>query len=311
MPSGAKWATHKHGSSGFVNVGAPCFEVEAHLKKGSDEYILGVTSSGCESVKEIINDHNLGQSCLCLIGECDEYSDVYPATKSLPVLSGGFVRMEVRGDEVTFHGEEASHGPYRLKGGIGCRYRPCLFIYWEGTVVRTTHRALPLTANCASFLGADLHKKRKYTDAFVCCGGQQIPVHRAVLARSSEVFDTMFESGMREGSESSINIVDAPPEAVQQMIEFMYTGDGIKETHLVPVYALAKKYMMPNLAQEVGRKLVSSVGSGNLSEYLRSVRLHARSGDTEASQLWQLLMKKLDDEKLLVGALETILDSGV
>eukprot|EP00929_Paragymnodinium_shiwhaense_P076221 TRINITY_DN39149_c0_g1_i1.p1 TRINITY_DN39149_c0_g1~~TRINITY_DN39149_c0_g1_i1.p1 ORF type:complete len:165 (+),score=34.48 TRINITY_DN39149_c0_g1_i1:179-673(+) len=158
-------------------------------------------------------------------------------------------------------------------------------------------------------LCADLHKKRKYTDAFVCCGGQKMAVHRAVLARSSEVFDSMFESAMRKGSDASIHIVDAPPEAVQQMIEFMYTGDGINETHLVPLYALAKMYMMSDLAKEAGRQMVSTCCTGNLSEYLRSVLLHVRSGDTEASELWQLMTKKLDDENLLVGALEAILES--
>ena len=49
-----------------------------------------------------------------------------------------------------------------------------------------------------------------YTDATLVVEGQDIPVHRAVLAANSPVFKQMFISNMREGMLSSAYVVVNP-----------------------------------------------------------------------------------------------------
>ena len=74
--------------------------------------------------------------------------------------------------------------------------------------------------------------------------GKEIPCHKFVLAKKSPVFDAMLE--MKESKEVSngrIEIIDVSDQALEAMVNFMYTND-IQENEDVyeDLLILANKY---------------------------------------------------------------------
>lgn len=65
---------------------------------------------------------------------------------------------------------------------------------------------------------------RGFSDAVVRCGDRSWQVHRCVLAAASPVWARMLESGMREAVELVLEIQDADPRVVGELLEFVYTG---------------------------------------------------------------------------------------
>ncbi|XP_077968801.1 uncharacterized protein LOC144411715 [Styela clava] len=55
-------------------------------------------------------------------------------------------------------------------------------------------------------------------------GDQSFQVHRTVLAASSEYFEAMFSSNLKEVHDGHINMKDVDQDAIAQCIEFMYKG---------------------------------------------------------------------------------------
>merc|ERR1712222_255403 len=93
------------------------------------------------------------------------------------------------------------------------------------------------------FLG--LGKKRKYTDCTICCGAEVFTGHRAVLAESSPVFASMFDTEMKEGIDHCITLNDVNPAAVKVMMDFIYTGELVIENEdIVDLIAIADCYQL-------------------------------------------------------------------
>ncbi|XP_039253104.2 uncharacterized protein LOC120330282 [Styela clava] len=61
-------------------------------------------------------------------------------------------------------------------------------------------------------------------DFAVEVGGKSFRVHRAVLAASSEYFEAMFSSNMKEVNDGHVNMKDVDQDGIAQCIEFMYKG---------------------------------------------------------------------------------------
>jgi len=80
--------------------------------------------------------------------------------------------------------------------------------------------------------GKDLWRDMKFTDMTMRAGdeGEDLPCHRAVLARSSEVFDRMLSSQMKEGSEHRIVIRNAASGTLNKLLEHIYTGEAPEST---------------------------------------------------------------------------------
>ena len=52
----------------------------------------------------------------------------------------------------------------------------------------------------------------------------QIPVHKAVLASRSPVFEAMFSYNMSETEKKEVEIIDIGLSTVRDMLTYMYTG---------------------------------------------------------------------------------------
>ena len=105
-----------------------------------------------------------------------------------------------------------------------------------------------------------LWRERKFTDAVVICEGHRFPVHRAILYTASPVFERMLENGMRESELSDIEIKDASPEAVEAMLQHVYTAVVPEGASPAKLFALSMRFGLERLAKEVGNLMLEDIG---------------------------------------------------
>ncbi|CAE7702686.1 SECA1 [Symbiodinium pilosum] len=134
--------------------------------------------------------------------------------------------------------------------------------------------------------GKDLWREMKFTDMNMRAGddGEDIPCHRAVLARSSDVFDRMLSSQMKEGTEHRIVIRNAAPGTLNKLLEHIYTGEAPeypKHTFtmvgkLVKISApfYKTKYGLAQLAESCAASLSEMMCPTNVVAVIRELRKH-------------------------------------
>ena len=69
--------------------------------------------------------------------------------------------------------------------------------------------------------------KKQLCDVVLLAGQRRIPAHRIVLSASSDYFSAMFMNDVREASQDEITLQDVDSEALNSLVQYMYTG---KET---------------------------------------------------------------------------------
>merc|ERR1739848_837938 len=109
-------------------------------------------------------------------------------------------------------------------------------------------------------------KKRKFTDAEVLCNGTRIPVHRMMLAAVSPVFEAAFTSEMQEGASATYEIKDSSPEAVEAMLQLVYTGELPAVEQLPQVFELTVKYELDTLANATAKKMAEEVSVSTVKD---------------------------------------------
>merc|ERR1712126_342355 len=70
-----------------------------------------------------------------------------------------------------------------------------------------------------------LLKSGLLSDCQIVCGEKSFNCHKNILSLRSEVFSTMFTSGLKEDEQATVEIKDFDPEIVEQMLEYIYTGE--------------------------------------------------------------------------------------
>ena len=110
-------------------------------------------------------------------------------------------------------------------------YRPIIWVDFDSTEddALLCKFSVSLKRRCADHRLANQHKRlwidRPFTDAIVVCDQEQFLVHRVVLSVASPVFERAFSGSMKEGSTGTFEIRSHPRDAVEAMLEFVYTGD--------------------------------------------------------------------------------------
>lgn len=142
----------------------------------------------------------------------------------------------------------------------------------------------PADTHCASVLSS-LWRDAKYSDCMLCCAdGKRIPCHRAVLADVSPVFDRMFGTEMREGTEQTVRVTNADSPTVKALIEFAYTGNvSAVGEDLVKLLALADFYQMRSLVKRCAQKTVELINEDNVGAMVRALRPYLADADVEAA----------------------------
>ena len=93
-----------------------------------------------------------------------------------------------------------------------------------------------------------LYKDEVLTDTIIKCQDKEFKVHRVVLASQSPVFRAMFEADMKEKQSGVIEVSDITPEAMSDLVTYLYTGTAPNlKTLARELLEAAEKYQLARL----------------------------------------------------------------
>ena len=108
-------------------------------------------------------------------------------------------------------------------------------------------------------------RKRKYK--------QVIPAHKFLLSISSPVFEAKFHGELAE-STGSIELPDCEYDSLLELFRYMYSNEVILNgSNVLGVLYLAKKYMVPSLADKCTQYLQDHLDASNVFSILPSALL--------------------------------------
>ena len=119
-----------------------------------------------------------------------------------------------------------------------------------------------------------------------------IPAHKFVLSICSPVFFAMFCGELAEKSDS-VDLPDCEYEGVLEMLRYMYSGKAeLNENNVMQVLYVAKKYIVPSLADECIEFLEDSVNAENMF----SIMSHAQQYDEKelVDKCWEVFDRETE-----------------
>ncbi|XP_039271551.2 uncharacterized protein LOC120345993 [Styela clava] len=109
-----------------------------------------------------------------------------------------------------------------------------------------------------------LRKSKFLCDFAVKVGDKSFLVHRTVLAASSEYFERMFASNMREVSDGFVIMKNVDQDAIAHCIDFMYTGDiNFTSENIEPILHVSCMLQMIGLRNRCFKYLQSHLSPRN------------------------------------------------
>ncbi|PWA52333.1 BTB/POZ domain-containing protein [Artemisia annua] len=111
-----------------------------------------------------------------------------------------------------------------------------------------------------------------HTDIIISASNGSIGAHRAVLAASSPVFDSMFTHDLKEKELSVINIPDMCIEVCQTFLSYLYSNNIQYQdflSHRLSLLRAADKYDVTNLKDACQESLLEDIDSANVLERLQ------------------------------------------
>ena len=161
----------------------------------------------------------------------------------------------------------------------------------------------------SSDLGA-LLQDTELSDITLAVGVKEFPAHRIILAARSPVFKAMFHHDMREKTESRLDIADLSADAVQGMLQWIYTGRlPSTEQESKDLLCASDKYNLVPLKTACERSLCQSLEVSNAvdlfeladlyraaflkSNCMRVIATHPE--EVKATERWQQLKRERAD----------------
>ena len=134
--------------------------------------------------------------------------------------------------------------------------------FWQ-TIARST-----IKERCKAIFNQELLSDVKFA---VCLeggsGSKTIPAHKFVLAMSSSVFFAMFYGDMAEGD--CVKIPDCEYESLLEVLRFIYSDEAkLNPGNVMQVLYLAKKYMLPSLADKCSVYLQENIDASSVFQVL-------------------------------------------
>jgi len=111
------------------------------------------------------------------------------------------------------------------------------------------------------------------SDVVVSCGGEEIAVHKLVLAARSSVFKAMFSSEMIESISGKVAITNFELPVVKAFLEFIYTGKFTAQ-HVTQLMAMADQYQVEILKELCELHLLRNVTKTNALEVFCLAHIH-------------------------------------
>ena len=120
-----------------------------------------------------------------------------------------------------------------------------------------------------------------------------IPAHKFVLSICSPVFFAMFNGELSEKSDS-IDLPDCEYEGVLEMLRYTYSGEvELNESNVMRVLYVAKKYILPSLAEECIDFLIRNLDVANVFCLLSCAEQYDEK--YLADQCWELIDRETEE----------------
>ena len=122
---------------------------------------------------------------------------------------------------------------------------------------------------------------------------QEILAHKLVLSISSPVFEAMFYGELAETGDT-IELPDCEYDSLLELFRYMYSDEVILSgSNVMGVLYLAKKYMVPSLADKCTEYLQNNLDPSNVFSILPSAEKYQEK--TLVDQCWKLIDKQTEE----------------
>uniref|UniRef100_A0A4X1T6Q3 BTB domain-containing protein n=1 Tax=Sus scrofa TaxID=9823 RepID=A0A4X1T6Q3_PIG len=185
----------------------------------------------------------------------------------------------------------------------------------------------------AGFMGVmnNMRKQKTLCDVILKVQERKIPAHRVVLAAASHFFNLMFTTNMLESKSFEVELKDAEPDIIEQLVEFAYTARiSVNSNNVQSLLDAANQYQIEPVKKMCVDFLKEQVDASNclgisvLAECLDCPELKATADDfihqhfTEVyktDEFLQLDVKRvthlLNQDTLTVRAEDQVYDAAV
>ena len=128
---------------------------------------------------------------------------------------------------------------------------------------------------------------------------QVILAHKFVLSISSPVFEAMFYGELAE-TKDSIKLPDCEYDCLLELFRYMYSDEvNLSGSNVMGVLYLAKKYMVPSLAEECLEYLQKNLEAANVFSILPSAQKYEENDLVE--RCWKVIDKDTDESVISEG----------
>ena len=122
---------------------------------------------------------------------------------------------------------------------------------------------------------------------------QEIPAHKFVLSISSPVFEAMFYGELAETTDS-IELPDCEYDSLLELFRFLYSDEvDLNGSNVMGVFYLAKKYMVPSLADKCTEYLQDNLDSSNVFNILPLAQKYEEK--TLVDQCWKVIDEQAEE----------------
>ncbi|XP_067050091.1 BTB/POZ domain-containing protein 6-like [Acropora muricata] len=114
-----------------------------------------------------------------------------------------------------------------------------------------------------------------------------IPAHKFVLSIGSPVFEAMFYGELAE-TQASIELPDCEYESLLELLRYLYCDEvNLTGSNVMNVLYLAKKYMVPSLADKCSKYLRDHLGASNVFNILPMAQKYEEKELTD--RCWEVI----------------------
>jgi len=118
-------------------------------------------------------------------------------------------------------------------------------------------------------------------DIVIKCSDKIFPVHKCFLMARSEVLKAFLQGNSGEKKDCKITIEESTPEAVEKMINFIYTGElpSLTKDLAMDLFILADKYMLKHLKEACGKIVMANTSPESFIETFKLMTSSFTSDD--------------------------------
>lgn len=126
----------------------------------------------------------------------------------------------------------------------------------------------------------DFLLNERLSDMKITCQGHTFKVHRFIICKQSQFFETARTGPFKESTEQTVDLPDDDPETVERVISYLYMGDYQEDGHIVPLDGISEPEQ-PETETETATEII---GSNHIQVYTAADKFGIVSQKTLASK---------------------------